>query len=101
MSARLVSMFEADDYHAPLREAAEMMRDGKIVVLPTETVYGATGLLTNSSAVGRLNAIRDTDQDKPFTIHLAKREDAGNYLADVGELGRRMMTKLWPGPVAI
>ena len=38
---------------------------------------------------------------EPFTIHLAKREDASNYLSETTELARRMMTKLWPGPVAI
>ena len=48
-----------------------------------------------------LKAIRDNDGDKPFTIHLAKCEDATKYLGPTGDLAKRMMTKLWPGPVAI
>jgi protein-tyrosine phosphatase len=94
-------MFEAADYHAPIRDAAELLRAGKLVVLPTETVYGAAGVLTNPSARQRLKTVRGADGGKPFTIHLAKAEDASNYLAPVSEFATRMMTKLWPGPIAI
>ena len=49
--------------------------------LPTETVYGAAGLLTDPKALTRLKALRGSDEGKPFTIHLANREDASNYLS--------------------
>src|SRR3954471_11875755 len=101
MPTPLVSMFEVPDYHEQVRDAAHSLREGKLLVLPTETVYGTAGLLTHSSARDRLKSLRNSDGDKPFTIHLAKGEDAGNYLAEIGDLAKRMMNKLWPGPVAI
>ncbi len=96
-----VSMFEVQDYHDEVRDAADLLREGKVVVLPTETVYGAAGLLTDPKALTRLKALRGSDEGKPFTIHLANREDAAKYLSPPGELAKRMMAKLWPGPVAI
>src|SRR5947207_15061522 len=101
MPTTIVSFFELADYRGQGGDAGKMLRDGKLVVLPTETVYGAAGLLTNPAALQQLKALRGNDGDKPFTIHLAKCEDATKYLGPVSDLAKRMMTKLWPGPVAI
>jgi protein-tyrosine phosphatase len=106
MSAPVVNIFEAGDYDAAVAQAAERLRAGGVVVLPTETVYGAAAVLGNNKATGRLQAIRDAggaggDGAKPFTIHLARREQATRYLGQVGEIGTRLMKKLWPGPVAL
>lgn len=96
-----VNMFEARDYDAQIRRAVETLNGGGIVVLPTETVYGAAGLLSNAAAVGRLKALRPEASGKPLTIHLGNRADAEAFTGPVSDLGRRMMKKLWPGPVAI
>src|SRR4051812_26527221 len=101
MPTPIVSIFEAADYHEQLSQAASMLGEGKIVVLPTETVYGAAGLLNNPDSLARLKAIRGNGDGTPFTIHLARCQDANQYLGDTSELAKRMMTKLWPGPVAI
>jgi L-threonylcarbamoyladenylate synthase len=100
MSASVVSIFEIADYAEQVRNAAQMIQDGKIVVLPTETVYGAAGLVSNPQALERLKGIRG-EVDQPFTIHLSRCEDANQYLGEVSDLGKRMMKKLWPGPVGI
>src|SRR5205085_1873998 len=79
-------------------------REGKIVVLPTETVYGAAGLLNHDKSLAGLKAIRagaGGNSSKPMTIHLARPEQAMRYLGEVGETATRLMKKLWPGPVAL
>jgi L-threonylcarbamoyladenylate synthase len=96
----VVSIFNVGDYEAQLRRGAQLVRDGKLVVVPTETVYGGAALLNNTEGVKRLKALRNAD-GKPFTIHLAKSSDANRYLGDLPELGQRMIRKLWPGPVAL
>ena len=104
---QVVEIFESGDYESQIRLGAGRLRDGAVVVLPTETVYGAAAVLTNPQARQRLGALRNNggvssgDDPKPFTIHLASRDGASKYLGEVSELGRRMMKKLWPGPVAI
>src|SRR2546421_8384509 len=102
MTVPVVSIFEAGDYEQQIARAADLLRGGGVVVLPTETVYGAAGVLGNDKALARLKSIRgNSDAAKPFTIHLAHREQAARYLGQIGEVGTRLMKKLWPGPVAL
>ncbi|MGB7160022.1 MAG: Sua5/YciO/YrdC/YwlC family protein [Tepidisphaeraceae bacterium] len=101
MAAPLVPIFEVGDYDAQIARAVEVLNAGGVVVLPTETVYGAAGRLDKPQAVARLNAMRGGAGEKPFTVHLAHRDDARMYIGDVSEAGARLMKKLWPGPVAL
>jgi protein arginine phosphatase len=94
-------MFRAGDYDEQIRRAAETLRAGGVVVLPTETVYGAAGLLSKPQAVQRLKAFRPEASGKPLTVHLADRRGAEAFLGPMTDLGRRMINKLWPGPVAL
>src|ERR1700744_182153 len=98
---QIVSILEVGDYEQQIAHAAELLRDGGIVVLPTETVYGAAGLLTQKKAHEQLRGLRGGEQRTPFTVHLAQPSDASKFLGAVGELGQRMMRKLWPGPVSL
>ncbi len=100
MSVEVIPIFNVGDYESQIQRGAALLRDGKLVVLPTETVYGGAALLSHPQGVAHLRALRASD-NRPFTIHVARASDAGRYLADVPELGQRMMRKLWPGPVAL
>jgi protein-tyrosine phosphatase len=84
-----------------VRRAAEVLRDGGVVVLPTETVYGAAVLLGHRRALDRLHELPPAQRGKPFVPHLASRDDAAQYLDGPGPMARRMFRKLWPGPVAL
>jgi L-threonylcarbamoyladenylate synthase len=101
MSAPVISIFSSPDYDGQLRRAGEALTAGKIVVLPTETVYGAAGLLSHPQGLAALKALRGGASTKPFTIHVAAPDDAKQYLGPVSELAERMMRKLWPGPVGL
>src|SRR4051794_33628837 len=106
MTATLVSIFEGA-YAAHVRRAGDKLRDGGIVVLPTETVYGAMASLARPDALARLRqlgesgASGDSAVPPPFIPPLASPDDAAQFLGDVGEFGRRCIRKLWPGPVAL
>jgi tRNA A37 threonylcarbamoyladenosine synthetase subunit TsaC/SUA5/YrdC len=100
MAVPVVSIFQTGDYDAQIRRGIKVVASGGIVVLPTETIYGAAGLLDRADARGRLSALR-ANSSGPFTIHLARAEDAHGYLEDLNEFGRRMIRKLWPGPVGL
>jgi len=101
-TAPLVPIFDIGDYDAQIANAVELLRGGQIVVLPTETVYGAAGLLNHPGGMELLRQIRGAAAaERPFTIHLAHREQAKDYIGEVGALGKRLMRKLWPGPVGL
>jgi L-threonylcarbamoyladenylate synthase len=101
MPAPVVQIINAVDYPQQIRRGADLLSEGKLVVLPTETVYGATAILRSPEARQRLRALRSSSDGKPLTPHLSDRKQAAQFLGAVGELAERMMRKLWPGPVGL
>ena len=101
MAAAIVSIFSTGDYEAQMKRGADTLTAGGVVVLPTETVYGAAALLTQPKSLQRLSELRGQKENRPFTIHLARPHDAERYLAPLNEYGRRLVSKLWPGPVGM
>ncbi|MGD0388233.1 MAG: Sua5/YciO/YrdC/YwlC family protein [Tepidisphaeraceae bacterium] len=101
MQAQIVQILNAADYPQEIQRAAELLAAGKLVVLPTETVYGVAGVLTNAEVRSSLAQIRGSASPKPFTIHLARPGDAVQYLAEANDFARRVIHKLWPGPVGL
>jgi len=101
MAVPVISIFTSGDYEAQIARGRDVLAAGGLLVLPTETVYGAAGLLTHPEARARLKALRGGDDNRPFTVHLACSGDAHRYLDRVSELGERLIKKLWPGPVGL
>lgn len=101
MAASVVPIFESGDYDVHVSRAAEVLNSGGVVILPTETVYGAAAILNDPRGLARVRGLAPALPGKPLTIHLGRRDDALNYLGEVPELGHRMMRKLWPGPVSL
>jgi protein-tyrosine phosphatase len=97
----VISIFDTGDYDSQIARGSRTLTEGGLVVLPTETVYGAAGLLSQPQANARLRSLRNSETGKPFTVHLAHANDALKYIAQPSDLGKRMMRKLWPGPVAL
>jgi len=101
MGAEVVQIFDVGDYDEQIHRAAHALKTGGIVVLPTETVYGAAAVLNQPKGLLGLRALPPQAAAKPLTIHLAHRDDAKRYLGPTNDLAQRMMKKLWPGPVAL
>jgi len=88
----------ADD--AAVASAARALRAGRLVVFPTETVYGLAAAATSARAVGRLRKVKQRPVD-PFSVHLAAPADAGRYVCRIPLRARGLMAKAWPGPVTL
>src|SRR3954471_11692601 len=101
MTTEVVHVFEVADYEAQVAKGAAALKNGGVIVLPTETVYGAAALLTQPAALQRLSDLRGGDATKPFTLHLANRDEATQFLGPVNDYARRLMKKLWPGPIGL
>lgn len=101
MQAAVLQILDAPDYAQEIARGVDALLAGKLLVLPTETVYGVAGLLTHPNARAALHELRQTIVTQNFTIHVARPSDALQYLGDVNEFGKRMIRKLWPGPVGL
>ncbi len=80
------------------REAAEALREGKVVLAPTETV---AGLVADSSGLERVREIKGRDRDKPIALLCRSAEEAFSLAANVPPLARRLADLFWPGALTL
>lgn len=84
-----------------LKEAAEALRSGRLVVFPTETVYGLGADATDERAVGRVFEAKGRPPDNPLIVHVLDGEDARRVTRDVPDDAKRLMEAFWPGPLTL
>ncbi|MBI4577650.1 MAG: threonylcarbamoyl-AMP synthase [Planctomycetes bacterium] len=97
----ILDALDRDHYDTVVARAASAIAEGRLVALPTETVYGIAANGHDPDAVNRLCAIKARPREKPFTIHLADAEEVERYVESVPDLARRLMGRYWPGPLTI
>ena len=86
---------------AHIQQAAKVLVDGGLVIIPTDTVYGIAACASNKKALDRLYEIKKRPKDKPFAILIADNEQAEEFANDIPVAGYKLMRKFWPGPLTI
>ena len=84
-----------------LEKAAELIKQGKIVVFPTETVYGIGTNGLDPKAVKRLYEVKQRPLDKPISLLVSNMEMVDLIAKDVTETEYKIMEKFFPGPLTI
>lgn len=80
--------------------AAALIREGRLVAMPTETVYGLAADATNARAVAAIYAAKGRPSFNPLIVHVADAAMAGRY-AELTPLARRLADAFWPGPLTL
>ncbi|UCE61545.1 MAG: threonylcarbamoyl-AMP synthase [Phycisphaerales bacterium] len=81
--------------------AAEVLSRGGLVAFPTETVYGVAARVDHPEALDRLRFIKERPRDKAFTVHIASRDDADQFVSQLPGIALRFIRKAWPGPLTL
>lgn len=81
-----------------IEEAARLLRAGKLVVFPTETVYGLGALATDDHAVASIYELKGRPTFNPLIAHVDSPEMAAKYV-EMTPLAQKLMEAFWPGPV--
>ncbi len=84
-----------------LHEAAELLRCGQVVAMPTETVYGLAAVAMDLQAVARVFELKGRPRFDPLIVHAANMQQAFELAADVPPLARRLAQAFWPGPLTL
>jgi protein-tyrosine phosphatase len=98
METRVVTIDPEHPDAAAVAVAAEAVRTGGVVVMPTETVYGLAADLDQSGAIERVLSLRGSAPDRPIVRHVASLEEA--KVPSCGVV-RRLTRKFWPGPLTL
>jgi L-threonylcarbamoyladenylate synthase len=92
---------DTSNYQEAVSQTGDALREGRIVGFPTETVYGIGTDLNNRDAIERLVRLKNRPKEKPFTIHIADRDDFDRYTPGANIIARRLMDRYWPGPLTL
>ena len=81
--------------------AAKILREGGLVGIPTETVYGLGADGTNPAAVRRIFEVKGRPQDNPLILHVTGAQWLPRYCADIPPVAYTLARKFWPGPLTM
>ena len=84
-----------------IRHAAELVRRGKLVAFPTETVYGLGASALNPKAVKKIFEAKGRPADNPLIVHISDRNDVLFLARDVTPTTGKLTQEFWPGPLTI
>ena len=83
--------------------AAEILKNGGVVGIPTETVYGLAADALNGEAVAKLFRAKGRPMDNPLIVHVAAFEDIERFhlVREIPEAAKQLAHAFWPGPLTI
>ena len=81
--------------------AAELIRNGELVAIPTETVYGLGANGLDEDAVKKIFEAKGRPQDNPLILHVAEAEEIERFCHSIPEAAWRLAEAFWPGPLTM
>jgi tRNA threonylcarbamoyl adenosine modification protein (Sua5/YciO/YrdC/YwlC family) len=84
-----------------IEEAAAALRAGRLVVAPTDTVYGVCAHPDQPDAIERLFVVKGRPETKPIPLLVADADALGPIGATLSEPEQRLVDAFWPGPLTL
>lgn len=84
-----------------LEEAIAKLKNGEVVAMPTETVYGLAADATNEAALRQIYAIKQRPADNPLIVHIASVNQVNDWAAECSPLAQLLANAFWPGPFTL
>lgn len=84
-----------------IKKAAEILNNGGLVVIPTETVYGLAADTYNVEAVRNIFKAKGRPQDNPLIVHISGLEMLKDLCCNIPQAAYKLAEKYWPGPLTM
>lgn len=85
-------------YKTAINVASNILKEGGIVAIPTETVYGLAASAYNNDAIFKVFAAKGRPQDNPLIVHISDLDMLNEIATDVPPKAYECAQKFWPGP---
>lgn len=86
------------DYENAVLRAAEILKSGGIVAIPTETVYGLAASVYSEAAINNVFKAKGRPQDNPLIAHISDMEMLKDVAVDIPDCAYECARRFWPGP---
>lgn len=100
MRTKLIKIKSEKDFEL-LREPAQCLAEGGLVVFPTETVYGLGANARLTDSVKHIYTAKGRPSDNPLIVHVASAEQVGQIAAEIPKAAELVMNRFWPGPITL
>ena len=84
-----------------LTSAAQLLKAGGLVALPTETVYGLGADATNKDAVARIYKVKGRPADHPLIVHIHSMQSLADWADEIPSYAISLARDFWPGPMTL
>lgn len=81
--------------------AAELLKRGELVAIPTETVYGLAANALDENAVRRIFEAKGRPADNPLIVHIASIEMLPPLVKNIPDIAKRLAERFWAGPLTM
>ncbi len=98
---KLVRITDVEKDKAALQEAGHIIRQGGLVVFPTETVYGIGANGLDADACRGIYAAKGRPSDNPLILTVPDQDGAAKAAAEITPTAKKLMDRFWPGPLTI
>ena len=86
---------------ANLQQAIAQLKNGEVVAIPTETVYGLAADATNDKALRQIYAIKQRPMDNPLIVHISDASQVTEWAAEFSPIAQKLAAAFWPGPFTL
>ena len=100
-NTKLIKVNDISNASEEIGEAARLLRDGGIVIFPTETVYGLGASAYSKEAVKKVFEAKGRPQDNPLICHIASFDSLSYVASYVPEEAIALAKEFWPGPLTL
>ena len=91
-----------DDFAvSQLEKAGEIIRNGRLVAFPTETVYGLGANALDEEAAKKVYEAKGRPSDNPLIVHISNLNMLDDIVTQVPEVAKKLMDAFWPGPMTL
>lgn len=84
-----------------LAQAVLLLKQGDVVAIPTETVYGLAADARKDSALRQIYAIKKRPENNPLIVHIADENQVLDWAAEFSPLAQKLAQAFWPGPLTL
>ncbi len=90
-----------DDNEESIQHCADLIKNGEVVGMPTETVYGLAGDALNPLAIKKIFEAKGRPQDNPLIVHISDLKMLDELVYDIPVIAYNLADKFWPGPLTM
>ena len=90
-----------DNYTENIKVCTNILKNGGIGIIPTDTVYGIGCIYSNTASINNLYKIKNRNHNKPIAVLISNIDMLNNLINNINSLEKKLIENFWPGPLTI